>query len=67
MKMNHNKIIADLTALSRELSFMTTEAEYGVDWHSVPNSKLEILSDRVKNIKTCFDQIFEIIQQHEKS
>lgn len=67
MKMNHNSIVSDLTSCNRELSFLVTEAEYGVEWHSVPNAKLEIINDRVRLLKVCLDEIFQILQEHEKS
>lgn len=65
MKMNYNNLVDNLVACSKELSLLITEAKFRTKQHDIPNSKLEILKDRIKTIKENIDEVFDIIEEYE--
>lgn len=66
MKLNRNDIQSEIIVCSSNLSILATMADYEIDWSKIPNSKLEILRDRIVLMRKSISDIFQIIDNYEK-
>jgi hypothetical protein len=67
MKINKESLYHQFDTIDHELSLLTTIAEADVDWDSIPNSVLEVISSKVKSIGITLDKLYEILYKYPRN
>lgn len=61
---DYHKILNELDNIDRTIGFLTTEAESVIQWNSIPNQEILIIEERIKSIKNCMEDIFNIFEKY---
>jgi hypothetical protein len=64
MKINHNDLYADIRSTEFSIKTLATLAE-SIDRNKIPNSKLEILNERIELIDKAIIDLFDIFNEYE--
>lgn len=64
MKINHNDLYADIRSTEYSIKTLATLAE-SIDRNKIPNSKLEILNERIELIDKAIIDLFDIFNEYE--
>lgn len=64
MKINHNDLYADIRNTEYSIKTLATLAE-SIDRKKIPNSKLEILNERIELIDKAIIDLFDIFNEYE--
>lgn len=63
MKINHNDLYADIRNIEFSINTLATLSE-SIDRKKIPNSKLEIINERIKLINKAIIDLFDIINEY---
>ena len=64
MKINHNDLYADIRNTEYSIKTLATLVE-SIDRNKIPNSKLEILNERIELIDKAIIDLFDIFNEYE--
>jgi len=64
MKINHNDLYADIRSTEYSIKTLATLVE-SIDRKKIPNSKLEILNERIELIDKAIIDLFDIFNEYE--
>jgi len=64
MKINHNDLYSDIRNTEFSIKTLATLAE-SIDRTKIPNSKLEILNERIELIDKAIIDLFDIFNEYE--
>jgi len=64
MKINHNDLYSDIRNTEDSIKNLATLAE-SIDRNKIPNSKLEILNERIELINSAIIDLFNIFNEYE--
>jgi len=64
MKINHNDLYSDIRNTEDSIKNLATLAE-SIDRNKIPNSKLEILNEKIELINSAIIDLFNIFNEYE--